>query len=621
MEDFNLSRENLIHWSGEIKVSRDKNAGILADGAGNLTMGIEVNYPAVYMQSEEVFHQYFDELYRALQRTVPGTVIQILDFYTVEQYESNYEDKMYATKYHYRQFDGTGFLRHRSFWFFTFLAEDNYKLAISYKKSAGSKAKPKPTKITPQAYNGFYKNVKGEFINRVKEINGINDVKVKILDLIDLKTVLLNYFNQSYDRWETYNGQSLEPMMAESGRLMIGNEYVGVNTFSQFPDELTNWTYGRGIDPASVGNGIDFRSDVELPVSMAYPIGLGLPINHIVSTTILVTEKDKVMDRLKEELGKDRSIQFWNPDIYAIKRDIIKGGGEKQSFAEFLAEGGKVPVVFNQNVIVKGRTLEELYDHQEFVSSAYNKMGASAVKENAFTWHFMASNAPGCVAYNTIGSKVTVLEQSLCMVPRETHLKTDSRGFLYVDRMGNPIVVNFRKKPLGIQIFNYNMLIFGDSGSGKSFFMNDFIDQCHNMGYHYIILDVGASYKDPSRERKGVSYIDTEDRSSLKFNPFLLCKKTKETRKWKYKDDDVEESEEEGSAFIIETVYAVLDSIIGAEERVDTDTKTALKMSIAEYYEYLQKRSRLQPRSLSPQLYPSHLSTPCYLFYKKGNPE
>ena len=593
MQDFNISRDNLIHWMGEIKLSREYKAGLISDGAGNLTMGIEIQYPAVYTQTEHQYYKYFDDLHRTLLRTLPGTIIHVLDFYTVEQYESNFENLRYATKYHYRQFDGTGYLRHRSFWFFTFLADDNYEVTINYKKSAGSKLKPKATKLSPPAYDVFYKNAKSAFNNQIKEINGISDIEVKLLTGNEIKSVVLNYFNQSYDQWETFRGQQLQPMMEVDGNIKIGNQYVGVNTMSMFPDELTNWTQGRGIDPAAVGNGIDFRSDVNLPVSFAYPIGLGLPINHIVSTSILVTEKEKVIKRLDKELAKDRNIQFWNQDEYAIKRDIIKGGGHRETFSEFLAEGGRVPVIFNQNVIVKGRTAEELFDHQEFVSQSYNKMQASSVKENAFTWHFMASNAPGCIAYNTIGSKVSVLEQAICMLPRETHVSSDSRGFLYVDRMGNPIVVNLRKRPLGIQIYNQNMLIFGDSGSGKSFFMNDFIDQAHNMGFHYIILDVGGSYKEPSKERKGVRYIDTEDRESLRFNPFLLCKRADKGKgKWLYNEDDLDQQDDEqtGSAFIIETVYAVLDSIIGSEQRIDTDTKTALKMSIANYFEHLNEQ-------------------------------
>lgn len=587
MEDFNLSRDNLIHWIGEIKLTKDHNAGMLSDGSGNLTLGVEVKYPGVYTQSESEYYKYFNDLYRAIQRTIPGTVVHVLDFYTVEQYESNYENKYYATKYHYRQFDGTSYLRHSSFWFFTFLVNDKEDLLVNYKKSAGSRAKRKAVDIPASVYNSYYRNSKSDFLNRVKEINGIEGVKVKILNGVSIRSVLLNYFNQSYDQWEGFKGQHLQPMMVERGRLMIGANYVGVNSMSMFPDELSNWTHGRGIDPSSVGNGTDFRSDVELPVSFSYPVGLGLPINHVVSTSFVIAEKDKVMHRLTKELSKDRNIQFWNNDIYAIKRDIIKGGSERESFSEFLAEGGKIPVIFNQNVFVKGKTIEELHDHQEFVSQAYNKMQASAVTENAFTWHFLASNAPGCIAYNSIGSKVTVLEQAICLLPRETHLKTDTRGFLYVDRMGNPIVVDMRKKPLGISIFNQNMLIFGDSGSGKSFFMNDFIDQSHNMGYHYIILDVGGSYKEPSGERKGVRYIDTEDRDSMRFNPFLLCKRARGKGKWIYKDEDETETDDQGSAFIIETVYAVLDSIIGAEERIDTDTKTALKMAIANYYEFL----------------------------------
>ncbi|MEQ9307404.1 MAG: hypothetical protein RJQ14_26055, partial [Marinoscillum sp.] len=376
MQNLNISRENLIQWSGEIMLGKVP-AGLLSDGYGNLTMGIEVNYPPVYMLSPEEYNGFKKDLVGALRQMLPNSIVHVLDFYSVEQNEINYGDKKYATKYHYRQFDGTSHTQHRSFWFFTFLADENFKLDVNYSKSAGAKGSGKKAKISEKQYNTYYTKIKSEFVNRFKEIKGISQMsRIKVLDLKMAKSVLLNYFNQSYDSWEDYNGQHLEPMMVEDGRVMIGANYVGVNTLSQWPDLVSNWDKGKGIDPTSFNNGMEFRSDISLPVSMSYPIGLGLPINHIVSTTMLITEQDKAVKRLHKELDADRNISMWNREIYSIKKDLIKGSDTEESFAEELARTNSVPIIFNQNVILKGRTIEELYEYQEFTAQAYGKFKA-----------------------------------------------------------------------------------------------------------------------------------------------------------------------------------------------------------------------------------------------------
>lgn len=601
MHELNLQRDNLIHWSGEIKLNNKINCGIFADGSGNLTFGIRVQYPGIYKLQANEQYGLFEDLRKMLGRSKPGTLMHCLDFYSVEQYESDFKNKRFAVKYHYRQFDGTSHLVHRSFMFFTYLFEDGYNVKINLSTSAAKKQKGKQPKIDTRRYDSYYKRAKSDFNNKLIQLNGNQYLVARALNLKDIKSVFLNYFNQSYDQWQQFNGQHIQPLSndRENGRLMVGNQYIGVNTLTTSPDSLSNWSLNKVNPTESYDNEIDFNSDIALPTSFTYPIGLGLPINHVVSTCVLVTEKEKAMKRLKSELGKDRTISYFNGEAYNLKKDLIKGGGSKKTFSELLEEGNSTPVVVSQNIITKGNTLEALADNQEFVSQAYANMGSGAydVKENSFVPHFFMSNAPGCAVNNKIANQVMLLEQGLCYLPRESHFKSDSRGHLYVDRMGNPLVVDMRRKPLGIRLNNQNKLIFGGSGTGKSVYCNDYIAQLFELNYHFIVLDVGGSYQRTALDM-GLRYIDSKDRKSMRFNPFLLCKKAKDGT-WQYQD--LSEEEEDDQYYTVNAIYAVLDTILGQEEKVDADTKTAVKMAINAYYDSLNSKI-LNGKDLTPNL-------------------
>ncbi|MEP2024578.1 MAG: hypothetical protein ABJH98_17735 [Reichenbachiella sp.] len=608
MSGFILNEENFLHWIGELKIG-DKNVGALSDGVGNLTLGLEIRYPAVFSMNETGYEDLFNGLVKIMNASMDGTYWHALDFYSVEQNNMEYESKKFSTKYHYRQFDGTGILRHRSFMFLTYEYKLTEDIKINYGISGGKKKGRVLDSINDKDYAEYVKLISNDFKSKVSKLNGLKGVKISLLDHKKIKAVVGNYMNQSYAGWEN-NPKGLEPVNNNDVNLLIGNKYVGVSTVTSFPEELcqhgTNAVPGQDV----YGNGIEFAHNVALPKSFAYPMGIGLPINHVVSSVIGYPGSEKIEKRIKDEYAKDRLISFFKKTEFEKKKQLIVDHegviGSGQWFSTLL-ESNLKPVTFSQQIISLGRTQEEVFDHQEFVSQSLDNIGSGVgeTKENAYALHFFMGNCPGLIRNNRISNYVMTTNQGLTMLPRETHEKSDSRGHLYLDRSGNPIIIDMRYKPLGTRINNQNKLVFGPSGFGKSVMLNDYLSQCYNLGYHFLVLDVGGSYESNAQDM-GVKYIDSKNNKEFRFNPFLVCSK-RDDGTFIYKievedENELDEAELAAAQFVVNSIYAVLDCLIRDEdEKVSKDTKIAIKKAIEAYYIHVNKRIK-SGESVIPKL-------------------
>mgnify|MGYP000482257034 CR=1 FL=1 len=100
-----------------------------------------------------------------------------------------------------------------------------------------------------------------------------------------------------------------------------------------------------------------------------------------------------------------------------------------------------------------------------------------------------------------------------------TPIMTGAKGFggpvlLYVDRTG---------QLAGVDIFssttNYNFIVVGSSGSGKSYAMADFFSQYLLRGAKIRVIDVGRSYKGLC-DVIGGQYIEFTEEADIRLNFF-----------------------------------------------------------------------------------------------------
>lgn len=99
---------------------------------------------------------------------------------------------------------------------------------------------------------------------------------------------------------------------------------------------------------------------------------------------------------------------------------------------------------------------------------------------------------------------------------------SDLKGHLYNDRFGNPALINlWDNKALN----NRNKIVIGPSGSGKSFWLNNYIYQSYELGNDITIIDIGGSYRSMINLNRG-KYFDSTNQKQFAFNPFL-CERDK----------------------------------------------------------------------------------------------
>ena len=86
---------------------------------------------------------------------------------------------------------------------------------------------------------------------------------------------------------------------------------------------------------------------------------------------------------------------------------------------------------------------------------------------------------------------------------------------LYVGRKGQPVRLDL----FGSNAINYNVYIAASSGSGKSFLVNNIVDNYYGSGAKIRIIDIGGSYKTQANVHKG-RYLEFSGDTRLCMNPF-----------------------------------------------------------------------------------------------------
>ena len=120
----------------------------------------------------------------------------------------------------------------------------------------------------------------------------------------------------------------------------------------------------------------------------------------------------------------------------------------------------------------------------------------------------------------------TTSEAGLCFFFKESYpIDEDSPFYLrFTDRQGVPLKVDTSDLPVATnRINNRNKFVLGPSGSGKSFLMNNIIEQYLNYNYDVVIVDVGDSYSGTCKALGG-KYIQYTEEKPITMNPFVMTK-------------------------------------------------------------------------------------------------
>ena len=350
------------------------------------------------------------------------------------------------------------------------------------------------------------------FNSSLESIEGLRSRK---MSQEDLKSALWDYWNLSFDQPGSYQpGKGLPPYRVEKGYLRVGGKFAGMVSMVNQGDLVFNCKKHRSINVESINTQVRVEKELKLNLGSSFPIGLGLPVNHMVNTIFTIQDREKIYFEYYLKTMAEGILAGFGYDPSIKKVQAIKDFKDAVSNRDFTICKAAV------NVIIVDNDLSKLQNSLRHTVTAFDNIneGHSWI-ENYETLSLFAGSSPGFARgnYRTFD---TVVEHATCYIPMETHYISDVSGNLYLDRFGNPVVVDLWDPP---HIQNRNGVVEGGSGTGKSFWVNGLVDEDLDKGVHVIILDVGHSYRDLCSFNKGL-YLDSSNRQNLSFNIFLTDK-------------------------------------------------------------------------------------------------
>lgn len=556
----------ITNWNSVFPIHSIEN-NILIGGNGELTIGFNLLLPEVYTISSDEANKLNDDFVKLLKLLPAGSTLHKQDFFFHNLYiNKNYVNSAVDIE-NMRHYNDRDILCHYSNLYITFTP-------ILRKRSSSNNSYIKKQNIPgseKHKIEKFYNEIEST-IDAIKNfLENLNLIKAYQMNNDKLGSALFDYFNLSYDKpSKNFNEKQLQPLELEK-ELKIGNNYIKVISLTKEGERIYSLGENKGILPKD--SKLKINPNIHMHTSFAYPLGIGLPVNHILNTIITVLDKDKLQTTIEMEKRNLNVIKTFSTDAKNKHQAI-------EDFENTLSEQNYLPVEVSFNVIINDENINRLNDTLSLVTTAFSNIDSGYWIENYDTANLFFASSPG-YAHANYRNLLTVAELAVCYLHKETHYYSDQKGLIFVDRFGNPKVLDLWDSKY---LVNRNIIIIGPSGSGKSFATNNIVNQDLYLGHHVIIIDIGHSYKRNCEINRG-KYYDSADFKKLSFNPFLYCEKDREGNYLINSLDD-----DEGSDDIINTIYTLLVTIWKGNESITQENKTILKQIIKGFYEYINNK-------------------------------
>ena len=233
------------------------------------------------------------------------------------------------------------------------------------------------------------------------------------------------------------------------------------------------------------------------------------------------------------------------------------------------------------NVILNDTDKTSLMRKIALVQQGFSFMNqSSCYVENAELCNLFFTNIPGNARANYRGF-INTTKQAICYLQKEGMYVSDTKGHIYNDRFGTPVKINLWDYPT---LNNKNRIVIGPSGSGKSFWLNNYILQSYELGRDIMIIDIGGSYRSMIALNGG-KYFDSTEQKKFAFNPFL-CDRDKNGKYLYIDTTDAESADDQ-----IKTIVAIISYIWKAREQMMPAETAILRKSIIGFYDYVNNSS------------------------------
>lgn len=249
---------------------------------------------------------------------------------------------------------------------------------------------------------------------------------------------------------------------------------------------------------------------------------LSLPFKYEVFLNFKINDQSKEMASLQQKRRIAHSLSSTNGNKVSDLESESRLGQTTELIREIIETGQKIFEV-EMIMILKGEDsisgIQKLNLQTKDVLSKFRSLsGSEGLQETVGAWKIFKNTMPACLR-DLVRAKKMKTNNLADFLPLYGANSGDSIPMcLSSTRQGTLYALN----PYSSRLNNYNNLVTGASGSGKSFANNFFVLQQIARGTKVFVIDIGASYKKMTEILKG-QYFDVSLSSTFKLNPFYLA--------------------------------------------------------------------------------------------------
>ncbi len=248
---------------------------------------------------------------------------------------------------------------------------------------------------------------------------------------------------------------------------------------------------------------------------------LRMPFHYSILLSIYVPYQSTEMAKLQQKRKMAHSLASNNEGKASDLESESKLSATEELIRELLNTGQKIFSV-QMNVLLKeeaSKDGEKKLNRQvrDVLSRFRSLQGAEALEETVGSWKVIKGNFPMSPIRQERPKKMKT-NNLADFIPLYGPRKGDEKPvILFRNRMNGLISYD----PFDSKLNNYNCLVTGSSGSGKSFLNNCILLQEMARGLRVFVIDIGGSYKKITEALEG-QYIEIDLSEKYKINPFHI---------------------------------------------------------------------------------------------------
>ena len=461
---------------------------------GNPIIGIRIkNIVEQYSADPDNYLNFHTVLNQVVSIIGEGRIVQKLDIFSKKRYNAESSNQFLQQKYS-EHFDGRLFKTIETVILFTDIVEDKLK------------KKNKHYQFSEKSYKELR-----DKCQKVLMLLKQSGCEPQFLFEKEFEYYISGVLSMQFTKTPVFDN-----IKSTNEYLQIGNRFVKNISYV----DVENIDLPSEIDPFSIlgGNGAASETAVDNFTFINELEDYETIIYNQVITIPLQAQQQRELDKKKK---KHEGAANNSPSNAIIAEEI-------QTLLHNIAIDGQLVVNAHFSLIFSTNTLEKMEGIQSMIENKLFTKGI-IVSKNAYNQlELFRSAIPGnATELREYDLFMTTSEAALCFFFKESYPVNEESNFYlrFTDRQGVPLKVDPADLPMKTgRINNRNKFVLGPSGSGKSFLMNNIVEQYLTYNYDVVIVDTGDSYSGTCKY-KGGRYIQYTEEKPITMNPFLMDKK------------------------------------------------------------------------------------------------